>query len=80
MIDLNELTWRLLESCLNATVDLQADELLGEGNRRSDYRIRTLHTRVETLTLRIPKLREGIYFPGKILKPYSRVNRAMVLP
>ena len=33
MIDLNELTWRLLESCLNATVDLQADELLGEENR-----------------------------------------------
>ena len=31
MIDLNELTRRLLKSFLNATVDLQADELPGEG-------------------------------------------------
>ena len=28
----------------------------------SDYRIRTLHICVGTLTLHIPKLREGIYF------------------
>ena len=31
MIDLNELTRRLLKSYLNATMDLQADELLGRG-------------------------------------------------
>lgn len=27
--------------------------------------------------MRIPKLREGTYFPDEILKPYLRVNRAM---
>lgn len=80
MIDLNELTRRLLKSCLNATVELQADELLGEGNRCSDYRIHTLYTCVEILTLRIPKLRKCTSFPNEILKSYSKVNRAMVLP
>lgn len=80
MIDLNELTRRPLKSCLNATVDLQADEFLGEGNRRSDYRIHTLHTYVGTLTLRIPKLFESTSFPNEMLKPYLRVDRAMVLP
>ncbi|WP_396427249.1 transposase [Lancefieldella rimae] len=63
-------------------MDLQADELQlpGEGNRRCGYRIRTLHTCMRILTLRIPKLREGTYFPDEILKPYLRDDRAMVLP
>lgn len=77
MIDLNELTRRLLESCLNTTVELQADEFLGEGNRRSDYRIHTLYTCVGTLTLRMLKLREGTSFSNEILKPYLRVDRIM---
>lgn len=34
-IDLNELARGLLEDCLNAVMSEQADELLGEGNRRN---------------------------------------------
>ena len=37
-IDLNELARGLLEDCLNAVMSEQADELLGEGNRRNGYR------------------------------------------
>lgn len=33
---------------------------------------------MRTLTLRIPKLREGTSFPYEILKPYLRVDRAMI--
>lgn len=30
------------------------------------------------ITMRIPKLREGTYFPDELIRPYSRVDRAMV--
>lgn len=56
-IDLNELARGLLEDCLNAVMSEQADELLGEGNRRNGYRERSLNTCVGRITLRIPKLR-----------------------
>ena len=59
-------------------MDAQADELVGEGNRRNGYRERRLVTVVGEITLRIPKLREGSYFPDDIVRPYSRVDRAMV--
>lgn len=77
-LDLNEVCRRLLEQCLNAVMSEQADELLGEGNRRNGYRERKLRTCVGTITLRIPKLREGSYFPTDILKPYSRTDRALI--
>ena len=77
-IDLNELARGLLEDCLNAVMSEQADELLGEGNRRNGYRERSLNTCVGRITLRIPKLREGTYFPDDVLRPYSRTDRAMV--
>lgn len=77
-IDLNELARGLLEDCLNAVMSEQADELLGEGNRRNGYRERSLKTCVGRITLRIPKLREGTYFPDDVLRPYSRTDRAMV--
>ena len=66
-IDLNELARGLLEDCLNAVMSEQADELLGEGNRRNGYRERSLNTCVGRITLRIPKLREGTYFPDDVL-------------
>ncbi len=64
-VDLNELARSLLEGALNAAMDAAADELLGEGNRRNGYRERELRTCVGTVTLRIPKLREGSYFPTR---------------
>jgi transposase-like protein len=33
-------------------------------NRRNGYRERTVDTRVGTIDLAIPRLREGSYFPG----------------
>jgi len=47
-------------------------------NRRNGYRERTLDTRVGTIDLQIPRLREGSYFPGWLLEPRRRAERALV--
>ena len=47
-------------------------------NRRNGYRARTVDTRVGTIALDIPKLREGSYFPGWLLEPRRRAERALV--
>ena len=77
-IDLNEMMRRELERMVNQIMDWQADELCGEGNRRNGYRERRLVTVLGEITMRIPKLREGTYFPDELIRPYSRVDRAMV--
>ena len=77
-IDLNEMMRRELERMVNQIMDWQADELCGEGNRRNGYRERKLVTVLGEITMRIPKLREGTYFPDELIRPYSRVDRAMV--
>ena len=76
-MDLMELGRRQLESMVNQIMDWQADELCGEGNRRNGYRERGLLTPFGEITLRIPKLREGTYFPSELIRPYSRTDRAM---
>ena len=78
LIDFRALAVGLVEQCVNAAMDAAADELLGEGNRRNGYRERRLKTVIGEITLRIPKLREGTYFPDEVLRPYSRADRAMV--
>lgn len=35
-------------------------------------------TVIGVITLRIPKVREGSYFPYEVMRPYSRVDRAMI--
>lgn len=77
-LDLCEIMRRELERTVNAIMDAQADEMLGEGNRRNGYRERKLLTAVGEITMRIPKLREGTYFPDELIRPYSRVDRAVV--
>lgn len=77
-VDLAELGRMQLEQAVNQIMDWQADELCGEGNRRNGYRERSLLTPFGEITLRIPKLREGTYFPDELIRPYSRVDRAMV--
>ncbi|MBQ2680469.1 MAG: IS256 family transposase [Eggerthellaceae bacterium] len=77
-IDINEMMRRELEHMVNQIMDWQADELRGEGNRRNGYRERKLVTVLGEITMRIPKLREGTYFPDELIRPYSRVDRAMV--
>lgn len=78
MINVAELGRMQLERMVNQIMDWQADELCGEGNRRNGYRERKLLTPLGEITLRIPKLREGTYFPDELIRPYSRVDRAMV--
>ena len=77
-IDINEMMRRELERMVNQIMDWQADELRDEGNRRNGYRERKLVTVLGEITMRIPKLREGTYFPDELIRPYSRVDRAMV--
>lgn len=77
-IDLTELARMSLEDMVNQIMDIQADELVGEGNRRNGYRERRLVTPVGEIVMRVPKLREGTYFPDEIVRPYSRVDRAVI--
>jgi len=50
----------------------------GDGRQtwRNGYRDRSLDTRLGTLNLKIPKMRQGAYFPG-FLEPRKMVERAL---
>lgn len=77
-LDLGALTRALLESALNAIMDEQADMACeGGANSRNGYRERGLVTPAGKITLRIPKLRCGTYFPEGMLERYSRVDKAV---
>ena len=78
-IDMQELLRRLAEQVVNAVMDAEADQLCGGGaNSRNGYRERSLSTSLGDLELRVPKLREGTYFPEGILERYTRVEASMV--
>lgn len=78
-IDMQELLRRLAEQVVNAVMDAEADQLCGGGsNSRNGYRERSLATCVGTLTLRIPKLRTGSFFPDDVIERYQRADRALV--
>lgn len=47
-------------------------------NARNGYRSRPWDTRLGTIDLAIPKLRQGSYFPGWLLEPRRRAERALV--
>ncbi len=47
-------------------------------NRRNGYRARRWDTRVGTIDLSIPRLRQGSYFPDWLLEPRRRAERALV--
>ena len=78
-INLQELLRQLAESVVNEIMSAEADQLCeATGNSRNGYRKRKLMTCVGTLTLRIPKLRIGSFFPDDVLERYQRVDRAIV--
>lgn len=78
-VDVLGLTRQLVETALNEIMDVQADECCAEGgNTRNGYRTRRLVTTVGTLTLNIPKLRTGTYFPSDVIERYSRTDKAVV--
>lgn len=47
-------------------------------NRRNGYRTRRWDTRVGSIDLKIPKLREGSYFPDWLLDARTRAERAFI--
>lgn len=78
-INLRELIRRLAEDVVNAIMDAEADQLCSGGaNSRNGYRERNLATCVGDITLRIPKLRSGSFFPEDVVERYQRVDRAVV--
>ena len=60
-------------------MDAEADQLCGgETNSRNGYRERSLATCVGTLTLRIPKLRTGSFFPDDVIEKSSSLKPAIL--
>ena len=77
----------MLELVANAAMSARADEECGAAygerspertNSRNGYRERGLATSVGDVTLRIPKLRSGSFFPDDLIERYCRVDRALV--
>lgn len=64
----------ILEGLLNAVMDEQASEL---SVLRNGYRERGLDTHVGAVTLKIPKLREGSYFPDDVVRRWSCTDAAL---
>jgi len=78
LINMQELLRLLAEQVANGIMDSEADQLCGEtGNSRNGYRERMLKTCVGELTLRVPKLRSGSFFPEDVIERYQRVDRAL---
>ena len=78
-VNLQELFRSLAERVVNEVMAAEAEQLCGEtGNSRNGFRERRLNTCVGTLTLRIPKLRSGSFFPDDVIERYQRTDRALV--
>ena len=72
----------LVEGIMDAEVSARIGAEHGERNpdrltHRNGYRSRAWDTRVGTMDLRIPKLRDGSYFPS-LLEPRRRSERALL--
>ena len=61
MVNIQELIRIMAESLVNEIMDAQAEDACADGNRRNGYRGRKLATGVDTVNLRIPKLRAADY-------------------
>ncbi len=81
-----DLMRELLTTFVNALLSAQADEVCGAGygersservNSRNGYRYRDLDTRVGTLDVAVPKLREGSLYPEWLLERRKRAERAL---
>ena len=77
----------MLTTMVGALMSAEIDAACGAGyrerneereNSRNGYRGRPWDTRVGTIGLQIPKLRQGSYFPGWLLEPRRRAERALV--
>ena len=82
-----DLLAELVKTFVNQLMGAEADALCGAGygerspervNSRNGYRAREFDTRVGTIDLAIPKLREGSYYPDWLLQPRRRAEKALV--
>lgn len=77
-INMQELIRGLAEQVANGIMDAEADQACeASGNSRNGYRERKLKTCVGELTLRVPKLRSGSFFPEDVIERHRRVDRAL---
>ena len=72
----------LVEGIMDAEVSAKAGAGYGERSpdrvsQRNEYRSRAWDTRVGTMELHIPKLRDGSYFPS-LLEPRRRSEKALL--
>ncbi|MFN8030180.1 MAG: IS256 family transposase [Dermatophilaceae bacterium] len=81
-----DLMREMLSTFINTILSAQADAVCGaeyrsrpveRSNRRNGYRHRDLDTRVGTIDVAIPKLREGTFFPEWLLARHSRAEAAL---
>src|SRR5438034_3330183 len=73
----------MAEALMGAEADAVCGAPYGERsperiNRRNGYRERDWDTRVGSIELAVPKLRESSYFPGWLLQPRRRAEQAFV--
>jgi transposase-like protein len=73
----------MAEALMSAETDALCGAPYGERspervNRRNGYRERDWDTRVGSIELAVPKLREGSYFPDWLLQPRRRAEQALV--
>jgi transposase-like protein len=76
----------MLTEMVNVLMGAEVDAVCGAGygersadraNSRNGYRARPWDTRVGTIDLQIPKLRQGTYFPTWLLEPRRRAEKAL---
>ena len=78
-VNLQEPIRSMAEMLTKEIMSAEANRLCdATGNSGNGYRERKLTTCVGTLTLRIPKLRSGSFFPADIIERYQRVDRAVL--
>jgi transposase-like protein len=80
---LREMVRVMAEVFMGAEVDVLCGAGHGErsterANHRNGYRSRQWDTRVGSIDLRIPKLRQGTYFPESLLEPRRRSEKALL--
>jgi len=80
---LAEMVKGVVEALMGAEADTRCGAAYGQSspgriNHRNGYRSRRWDTRVGSLELAIPKLRQGSYFPAWLLEPRRRSERCLV--
>ena len=82
-----DLMRHLLQTMINALLSADADAVIGAEwgqqspdrvTHRNGYRHRNLDTRVGTIDVAIPKLRQGTYFPEWLLERRKRSEAALI--